>query len=448
VSATAPVERHAELNRVISRRMLLIFVIGDVLGAGIYALVGEVAGEVGGAIWSAFTLALILAIFTAFAYAELVTKYPHAGGAAVYVHGAFGRPFVTFMVAFAVMASGITSAATLSRAFAGDYFGEFLDVPIIPVALLFIAFVALVNFRGISESVKLNVGLTTIEVTGLAIIVLIGVVALVGGDGEPGRNFEFSGDSSVPLVILGGAALSFYALIGFEDSVNVAEETRDPARAFPRALFGGLLVAGLIYFLVTFTASMVVSTADLEGSDGPLLEVVRQGPVDIPTKLFSGIALLAVMNGALINMIMASRLLYGMAKQGIVPGPFALVHSRRLTPYIAIGFTTLLAMALIVLGDLSDLAATTVTLLLLVFIAVNVAVLVLRSDRVDHEHFVTPTVIPVLGVAVCIGLLTQREGKIFAYAGGLLLIGLLFWVVNRVVGERTGTLDPAQLRGD
>jgi APA family basic amino acid/polyamine antiporter len=147
-------------------------------------------------------------------------------------------------------------------------------------------------------------------------------------------------------------------------------------------------------------------------------------------------------------MIMASRLLYGMAKQGIVPRPLARVHSRRLTPYIAIVFTTLLAMVLIVLGDLSDLAATTVTLLLLVFIMVNVAVLVLRSDHVRHEHFVAPTVIPIIGIVVCIGLLTQREGKIFAYAGGLLLIGLLFWVVNYLVGERTGTLDPEQLRGD
>src|SRR3712207_4243026 len=191
---------------------------------------------------------------TLFPYTTLFRSYPHAGGAAVYVHGAFRVPFLTFMVAFTVMASGITSAATLSRAFAGDYFGEFVDVPVIPVALLFIAFVALVNFRGISESVKLNVGLTAVEVTGLAIIVLIGIVALAGGDGDAGRNFEFSDDSSVPLVILGGAALSFYALIGFEDSVNVAEETRDPARAFPRALFGGLLIAGFIYFLVTFTA--------------------------------------------------------------------------------------------------------------------------------------------------------------------------------------------------
>ena len=194
---------------------------------------------------------------------------------------------------------------------------------------------------------------------------------------------------------------------------------------------------------------MVVPTADLEGSDGPLLEVVRQGPVDIPTKLFSGIALLAVMNGALINMIMASRLLYGMARQGIVPAAARDRAPRRASrPYIAIIFTTALAMALIVLGDLSDLAATTVTLLLLVFIAVNVSVLVLRRDHVAHEHFVTPTVIPFVGHRVCLGLLTQREGKIFAYAGGLLLIGLLFWVINRLVGQRTGELDPSQLRGD
>ena len=140
--------------------------------------------------------------------------------------------------------------------------------------------------------------------------------------GEPSRNFEFPTDASVPIAILGGAALSFYALIGFEDAVNVAEETEDPARTFPPALFGGILAAGVIYLLVTFTASMIVPTAELAESDGPLLEVVEQGPLGIPTKLFALIALLAVANGALINLIMASRLLYGMANQGILPAPF------------------------------------------------------------------------------------------------------------------------------
>ena len=434
------------LNRAISKKMLLVFVLGDVLGAGIYALVGEVAGAVGGAIWTAFLAALILAGFTAFAYAELVTKYPQAGGAAVYAHRAFRTPFLTFMIAFAVMASGITSAATLSRAFAGDYFAEFADLPIVPVAFVFIIVVALINFRGISESVKLNMGLTLVEVIGLALIVLIGVVALMNGEGEPSRSLEFSG-SSVPLAILGGAALSFYALIGFEDSVNVAEETREPARAFPRALFGGLLIAGIIYMLVTFTASMIVPTEQLAGSDGPLLEVVREGPLGIPLPVFSAIALLAVANGALINMIMASRLLYGMAHQGILPAAFARVHSSRRTPLVAIVFTTVLAMVLISLGELDTLAATTVTLLLLVFIAVNTAVLVLRRDPVDHEHFRAPSAIPVIGVLVCLILLTQRETQTFLFAGGLLVLGAVLWGVNRLVAGRTGTIDEDQLRG-
>jgi len=146
-------KREGPLRRAISRRMLLFFILGDILGAGIYALVGEVAGEVGGAVWTAFAVALLLSFFTAFAYAELVTKYPRAGGAALYVNRAFRIPFVTFMIAFAVMASGVTSAATLSRAFGGDYLKEFVDVPTTLAALAFIVLVALVNFRGITARV-------------------------------------------------------------------------------------------------------------------------------------------------------------------------------------------------------------------------------------------------------------------------------------------------------
>ena len=322
------------LKRVIGQRVLLIFIVGDILGAGIYALVGEVGAEVGGAIWASFTAALVLAVLTAFAYAELVTKYPQAAGTALYVDRAFGIPFLTFMVAFAVMASGITSASTLSRAFAGDYFSQFLDLPLLLVALLFIAVVAAINLRGISESVRVNVVLTIVEVAGLALIVLIGAVALGQGDADFGRNFEFREGESVVFAIAGGAALAFYALIGFEDAVNVAEETRDPSRVFPRALFGGLAIAGVIYLLVTLTASMVVPTGTLADSDGPLLEVVRLGPLDIPEKLFAFIALLAVANGALINMIMASRLVYGMARRagaaaGLRPRAGGAAHAAR-----------------------------------------------------------------------------------------------------------------------
>src|SRR5688500_9073087 len=158
------------LKRAIGRNMLLFFVVGDVLGAGIYALVGEVAGRVGGAIWMAFALALALATFTAFAYAELVTKYPRAAGAALYVNKAAHRPFVTFLVGFTVICSGLASAATLARAFAGTYLSQFVSEPTALVAVVFLAVLALINFRGIGESIKFNLALTLIELAGLLLV--------------------------------------------------------------------------------------------------------------------------------------------------------------------------------------------------------------------------------------------------------------------------------------
>ena len=441
MSADAPAagsEERTPLRRAITRNMLLVFVLGDVLGAGIYALVGEVGAEVGGAIWTAFGLALLLAVFTAFAYAELVTKYPQAAGAALYVNKAFGAPFLTFLVAFAVMASGVTSAATLSTAFAGDYLGEFVDVPTTLAALVFLALVMALNIRGISESVKVNIVLTLVEVGGLVLIVVIAAAAL--GDGaagtDAGRAFTFKEGEAVPLAILSGAALAFYALIGFEDSVNVAEEARDPRRAYPRALFGGLAIAGVIYLTVTLLTSMVVPTDKLTGSSGPLLEVAQVGPLAIDTRVFSAIALFAIANGALINLIMASRLTYGMAREGIVPRAFGEVLSGRRTPLVAILFTTALCALLIVIGDLSTLADTTVTLLLGVFILVNVSVLVLRRDAVDEDHFHAPTGFPVIGALVCAGLLARQDARTFAFAGGLLALGVLLYLATLALKDR------------
>src|ERR671917_1983802 len=289
---------HADLKRGIGPWLLFAFVLGDIVGAGIYALVGEVGAVIGGAIWIAFLCAFILAIFTAASYAELVTKYPRAGGSATYVNNAFRKPLVSFMVAFAVMTSGITSACTLTIAFSGDYLNQFISVPIVAAALVFMVVVGLVNFYGISESVRINVVLTSVEIFGLLLIVLIGVLVLFGGTGDPGRAFEFKEGSSVLPALLAGTVLAFYALIGFDDSVNVAEETQDPSRNYPRAIFTALFIAGIVYLLVTFTASMVVPTGQLAGSSGPLLEVVERSPIGIPTKLFAAIALLAVSNGA------------------------------------------------------------------------------------------------------------------------------------------------------
>jgi len=431
------------LLRAISPKLLLLFVVGDVLGGGIYALVGEVGGETGGAIWVAFALALIAALFTAGSYAELVSKYPKSGGAALYVHRAFGSRFFSFMVAFAVMASGITSASTLARGFGGDYLSEFIDIPIILTAILLLIVIALVNFRGIAESVKLNVGFTLVEIGGLLLIILIAAVAVAQGDADTGRAFDIKEGSSVLGASLAGAALAFYALIGFEDSVNVAEEAQDPVRTYPKVLFGSLAIAGVIYLLVTIGASMVVPTKDLIGSDGPLLEVVTQGPLGIPEKLFAAIGLLALSNGALINMIMASRLLYGMSGEGVVPKPFGLVHPSRRTPWFAIIFTTLLGVILVSTGDLGDLADTTVALLVTVFAIVNVTVLVLRREVMDEPHFQVPSIVPVIGVAISIALLTQTDAEIFGRAGLILLLGLVMWVVNLLV---TRGSEPAESR--
>ena len=431
--------------------MLLFFIVGDILGGGIYALVGEVGDKVGGAIWTAFALAGVIAAFTAASYAELVSKYPSAGGAALFVHRAFRAPLFTFLIAFAVMSSGVASAATLATAFGGDYLSEFVDLPTVIVGLVVIAVLSLINFRGIKESVTFNMGCTAIELCGLVLVAVIGVAFLLDGGGDPGRALDFKAGDSPVLLVISGASLAFYALIGFEDSVNVSEETKAAPQVFPRALFLGLAIAGAAYLLVTVVASMAVPTDTLAGSDGPLLEVVQLGPLAINTKVFSAIALFALVNGALINMVMASRLLYGMANQRVIPPWFGRVHRTRQTPWAGILLSGALAGVLVVVGDLETLADTTVLLLLIAFVAVHVSVLVLRRTPVDHDHFVAWTGFPVLGALSCTALIVQKlveDAVTFAYAGGLLAFGLVLWLIARAFTGPAEELDPAKLADD
>jgi basic amino acid/polyamine antiporter, APA family len=429
---------HPPLKRGIGRVLLLFFVVGDIVGAGIYALVGEVGAVTGGAIWTAFLSAFVLAAFTAASYVELVTKYPRAGGSATYAHNAFRTPFVSFIVAFAVAASSITSASVLTLAFSGDYLSQFINVPTLVAAVVFLLVVSFINFYGISESVRINVVLTCIELFGLFLIILIGVLALGGGTGDVGRAFEFREGSAAIPAVLAGTVLAFYALIGFDDSVNVAEEVQGPSRAYPFAIFGGLALAGIIYLLVTITASMVVPTDALAESSGPLLEVVDRGTLPISTTFFAAIALLAVSNGALINLIMASRVVYGMGDQDVLPRIFSTVHPSRRTPWISILFVGLITLILILTvgrneDALSTLSSTTVVLLLSAFVVVNVSVLVLRRDPVDHEHFRTPTALPILGIAVSGSLLIYTAVTnlpVFGLAALLIGVGVILYVIN------------------
>ncbi|GAA2888614.1 amino acid transporter [Aminobacter niigataensis] len=450
------------LHRVMGPWLLLLFIVGDILGTGIYALTGQVAKQVGGVVWLPFLVAFVVALITAFSYLELVTKYPKAAGAALYAHKAFGIHFITFIVAFAVMCSGITSASTASRAFAANLSGAFdLGLTgtygITLIGLAFMAIVAAVNFRGVGESVKANVVLTCVEFTGLLIIIVIGLWAIGAGEGDVSRitQFHSAPDRSAFWSVIAATTLAFFAMVGFEDSVNMAEECKDPTRIFPKVLLTGLLITGVIYVLVSISAITLVPPEQLGEGETPLLKVVQAGAPNFPVEVFGFITMFAVANSALINMLMASRLVYGMSREHVLPQVLGKVHATRRTPYIAIGFTTLLAFALITfVGEVPALGGTTALLLLCVFTVVNIAVLVLRKDRVGHDHFRTPTPLPILGAVACAffaGPWTGRDLVQYKIAGILIGIGVVLWfvtvLVNRATGQRPAEPEMADIGG-
>ncbi|EFL35468.1 amino acid transporter [Streptomyces viridochromogenes DSM 40736] len=444
-----------ELKRVMGPWLLLLFIIGDILGTGIYALTGQIAGEVGGAAWLPFVVAFVVAMITACSYLELVTKYPQAAGAALYVHKAFGKHFLTFLVCFAVMCSGITSASAASRAFAVNLVAGFrLDAGsglVLLIALGFMCLVMLVNLRGVAESLKVNVVLTAVELSGLILVILVSGWFIAGGDADFSRVvvFDTASDKSMFLAVSTATSLAFYAMGGFEDSVNMAEETRDPARIFPRVMFAGLGITGLIYIVVSVFAVAVVPVGRLASSEIPLATVVKTAAPDLPiSDLLPFISMFAVANSALINMMMASRLLYGMSKQGVLPPFLAKTHPVRRTPHAAILFTTVIAFGLVAFVSLNPdspvvalLGGTTTLLLLTVFVAVHLAVLVLRKDKVDRPHFRAGRVLPVVGAVVCLYLVlpwsSGRPADQYRIAGVLLLGGVALWTVAWFARRRT-----------
>ena len=411
--ATAADDVEGRLSRRVTGPLLFLFILGDVLGAGIYALMGVLAEDVGGMLWAPLLVALVLALLTAGSYAELVTKYPKAGGAAVFAQRAFRQPLVSFLVGFCMLAAGVTSAAGLSLAFAGDYLATFVDVPVTAAALVFLALVAALNARGISESLKTNVVMTVIELTGLLIVIVAVAVMVGGGRGDLGRVGQLPEGATPALAILAGAIIAYYSFVGFETSANLAEEIRHPSKVYPTALFGALIAAGIMYALVGVASAIALPPAQLSESSGPLLAVVDASGVGVPGWLFSAIALVAVANGALLTMMLPNRR----------------------TPWAAILATTAVAMLLTLVGDLSTLAETVVLLLLVVFVSTNVAVLVLRRDPVAHEHFRVWTPVPVLGVASCVLLMTQQTAKVWLFGAILVGVGALLYGAARLAAR-------------
>jgi amino acid transporter len=422
----------AGLRRSLGFWALVAFGVGDILGAGIYALVGKVAGAAGSHAWLAFGVALVVASLTALAYAEWGGRVPRSAGEAAFLHAAFRKAWLPVLVGWMVLFSGMVSMATVSRVCA-DYLavlGLALPVPVVIVGFLLV--LTAINWRGIRHASWTNVLCTTVELGGLAIVLVAGFLVLGRGEGAPVAPASAEG---LPMgAILSGAALSFFAFIGFEDMVNVAEEVREPRRTVPRAILAALAIAGGLYMLVTWLAVAAVGPEALAATKTPLLEVVRRGAPAVPDAAFTAIAIFAVANTALLNFVMGSRLLYGMARYRLVPRVLGRVHPRHRTPYVAILAILALVVAMALLGEIVSLAGTTSTLLLLVFFTVQASLLVVKR-REPTQGFRVPAVVPALGALLTLGLVYFMPEESLVAAAWIVGAGLVL-VAVRAVGMR------------
>lgn len=414
------------LKRTLGPMALIIYGVGDILGAGVYALTGKVAGLAGEDAWLAFGVAMVVAALTAFSYAEFSARHPHAGGAAYFLTRATRRPEVPVFIGWLVLCSGMVSMAAGCRAFAGYLCTLLPFLPNEAVVVAFLAFTGFVAFWGIRESSTMNIVCTVMTLLGLAIVIGAGFAYVMGGHAPVGVPTSGEGAPSPRawLGIAAGAALAFYAFIGFEDLANVAEEAKSPERNLPLAIIVAMGVSGLIYMLVAWVATRIIHPAMLSGSEAPLLDLVGVAAPAVPAVLFTVFALFAVADTALINCVMGSRLLFGLAREGLLPAPLGAVHPARRTPHIAILFVITLVLCLAVMGTIEGLAGTTAALLLTVFAFVHAALLVVKWRERDHTGFQTPTVVPVLGLLTCLGLIGFAQGTSLALACGILAVGL------------------------
>ena len=457
-------EREDQLTRSITGKLLYFYVLGDVLGSGIYVLIGAVAGAVGGAFFVAFAVGVTVATLTGLAYAELVTKYPQAAGAALYVNKAFRNKPLTFLITISFLSSSFAASGSLASGFAA-YFAEVWELPpALLITLVFLLLLTILNFIGITESVVVNMLMTFVEVAGLIVVMGIGVWFVAEGDADFGVLTEFSGEGSPILAVISGVALAFFAMTGFENAANVAEETINPKKTFPRALVGGMVTAGVIYVLVAIAAALTVPVDQLADSDAALLEVVEAGiipiEVGVMTILFAVIAMIAITNTTLVSVVTQSRILYGMAREDVVPAAFAKIHPTRRSPVVGLGFSFIVVAGLLLVGTLLNeagagidvverLATVTVVFLLFIYALVIISALKLRGQDEDDETYRANTpllCVGLVGNVVLLGYVVYDDPASLWWVGGLLAIGVVLYLVESVFGRRDRP--PGAERGD
>ncbi|HVK61047.1 MAG TPA: APC family permease [Bdellovibrionales bacterium] len=421
------------LNRHIGLIALTLYGVGDILGAGVYGLVGKAAGQMGNAVWLAFLASMIAAGLTGLSYASLGSRYPKAGGASYITHKAYGKAWLAYGVGLAVLASGLTSMATGTRVFSG-YFQGLVggNIPLPLIMLGFAGVLAFIVFWGIRESMWANIVCTVIELSGLLLVVVVGYSFIGSVDLLDTTTAAIPNEGIAPSLILSGAVLTFFSFVGFEDILNVSEEVKNPQHTLPRGLLLAVGISSVIYMLISIIAVSVIPASDLAASKEPLVDVVRKAAPWFPTSIYSIIAMFAVSNTALLNFIMGSRLVYGMANQGLLPKSLGKVHQKRHTPHIAAGAIFVILLVLAFSGDISSLAKATSVLLLLCFMLVNAALVILKHRKSEPKGaFEVPTFVPVLGAMVCACMVVYAQGPELTTAGIILgSIAVLYFVIR------------------
>lgn len=403
---TAATTSEPALARRLNLPLLTLYGLGVTVGAGIYVLIGTTAGVAGIYAPVSFLLAAAVVAFTGFSYAELGTRFPVSAGEAAYVRNGLRSPSLSLIVGLMVAASGIVSSAAVSIGSAG-YLRTFFDVPPSLITVLVIGVLGFAAAWGILESVILAAIFTVIEIGGLVLVIYQGITVNPGLFADIGSLVPPL-DGSAWRGIAAAGLLAFFAFVGFEDIANVAEEVRDPRHTMPRAIAMTLVTSTTLYLITVAVMVLVVPIADLAGSSAPLTLVFGADQPAL-SAIFGSIAVVATVNGVLVQMIMASRVLYGLAVQGSLPAVLARVHPRTRTPLIATATVVTVILVLALFVPIAPLARSTSTIVLVVFVLVNAALLRLkirtRHAAADPGIFTVPILVPLIGVLSSIALL-------------------------------------------
>jgi APA family basic amino acid/polyamine antiporter len=423
-------KEEARLERSLGLFELTMYGVGIILGAGIYALLGEGAGIAGNAVWLSFVIAAIVSAFTGLSYCELNSMMPKEAAEYNYTKRAFNRK-LAFVVGWILILSLTVAASTVSLGFAGYFHNIFGWAPILPVALSVIVLFSLLNLWGIKESSNFNILATLIEAGGLLIVIAVGFLFF-----SPSADFTFSPTGFHG--VMAGAALMFFAFIGFQDVANLSEESSDARNAVPKALILSLAVSTVLYILVAIAAIGMVGWEALSASGAPLSLIMERALGSGAGMLMSVIALFSTGNTILICLIVASRMTYGMSKDGSLPLKLSSIYPRTRTPYLAILSVMAFSLVFVSIGDISLIANITTSSIFISFVFVNTSLIVLRyTEPREKRSFRVPLnvgkfpVIGLLGLISSFAMLVFTDLVILAFECVVILAGLFFYEVYR-----------------